>query len=652
MDRLIADAVPVRPAEKENGARLKARIIIPVWGAKYIARMDAACLPALLAPGNLPHLAQHFDCELVVVTQAECFEAVRNLPGIRAAARYAPLKLVAMDDVLSHPNYYGYTITHSLFRGFTDLGEKAKDVWCLFLNADFILADGSYQALVKRMLAGERCILSPSYCTIEEEVRPTLNASIAAAGGILALPPRKMAELILDHRHYTIRAKTINWRMYRIDHVDQFYYAVDRYTLLGKQIPIAVVAMRPERVPPEPLAFWDYGVISEVIPSGKICVLGDSDDFLMMELRVRKGMSNWLKLGWMDKDEIARSLSRWSTKDQRICPEFPLVLHSRDIPQKAAEGLAALEAYWADVKSRMTPEPQSYRDHYIWTGTLDLHAKWLNSLSAAPEAAEQGTGQAAERPLGELLATALRLSFGIGSAVGRDRFRRSVFECLQVLYRAMFGRLPNVGYCHPQRVDLLPTTDYLQRTCAGARRGLAIWSLPRATIAPFLKQWLPEVVPANTEALMSADELAKLSQQGPFDVCFLELVRDEITGFGKLYPLLRPMMKPGGKVVVFYQTKGMQRVKERDTVLIHSGLPGEDLPQLDFRGGFLSHSVQAMWELLQDRLENGGTREFIRFAFLATLLAPLALLANMSASRQPGRFKANCTSLLLEVTVV
>lgn len=651
MDRLTSDVVSAPLAAQGSAARLKARIIIPVWGAKYIARMDAACLPALLAPGNLPHLAKHFDCELVVVTQAEFFETVRTLPGVQAAARYASLKLVAMDDVLSHPSYYGYTITHALYRGFTDLGDAAKDMWCLFLNADFILADGSYRALTERMLAGERCILAPSYCTIEEDVRPALNESIAQGGGVLALPPRKMAELILDHRHYTIRAKTINWHMYRIDHVDQFYYAVDRHTLLGRQIPIAVVAFRPERVPAEPVAFWDYGVISEVIPSRKICVLGDSDDFLMMELRVRKGMANWLKLGWMEKDEIAKSLSRWSTRDQRICADFPLVLHSRDIPGRAAVGLAALDTYWADVKSRMTPEPQSHHDHYIWTGTLDLHAKWLNSLSAPNPAGEQ-TSRGSERPLIDLVGTTLRLFFGIGSAVGRDRFRRSVFDCLQVLYRAMFGRLPNVGFCHPQRVDLLPTTRYLQNACADAKRGLSIWSLARATVAPHLKQWVPEVNSANTEDLLNPAEVAKLSKQGPFDVCFLELVRDEIIGFGKQYPLLRPMMKPGGKVIVFYQTKGMERVKQRDATLIHSGLPGEDLPRLEFRGGFLSHSVQAVWESLQDRLENGGTSEFIRFAILATLLAPFAALANVLPSREPGRHTANCTSLLLEVTVV
>src|SRR4026208_1340484 len=107
----------------------KARIIIPVWGAKYVARLGTACLPALLAPGNLPYLATHFDCELVVVTEASLFDSVRDLVSVRLAERHCKLRLVSMDDVISHPSYYGYTITHSLYKGFTDLGEAAKDVW-------------------------------------------------------------------------------------------------------------------------------------------------------------------------------------------------------------------------------------------------------------------------------------------------------------------------------------------------------------------------------------------------------------------------------------------------------------------------------------------------------------------------------------------
>ena len=118
---------------------------------------------------------------------------MRAIEPIKRAQRWCSLRLVAMDDVLSHPRYYGFTLTHCFYRGFTDLGDAAQDVWCVFVHADFILADNSYRSLVDRMLACARIIFSPSYCAVEERVRPVLDEHIAAAGGVLAMPKREMA---------------------------------------------------------------------------------------------------------------------------------------------------------------------------------------------------------------------------------------------------------------------------------------------------------------------------------------------------------------------------------------------------------------------------------------------------------------------------
>src|SRR5262249_10310530 len=198
----------------------------------------------------------------------------------------------------THPGYYGLTITWSLFRGFTDLGQAMTDTWLLFLNCDFILADGSYRSLLSRLGDEARIVLAPSYCTIEEDVAPLLRAQLNRSAHSLSIPPREMAELMLDRLHYTVRAKTINRRMYRIEHVDQLYYLVDNDTILCRQFPISIVAMKPERVLTDPVAIWDYGTISEACPTSPLSVITDSDEFLMLELRGRNVASDQLELGW------------------------------------------------------------------------------------------------------------------------------------------------------------------------------------------------------------------------------------------------------------------------------------------------------------------------------------------------------------------
>jgi hypothetical protein len=638
---------------------MKARVIIPVWGTKYLGRMDAACLPALLAPGNLPHLAEHFECELVIVTEAALFDEVRNLPSIRRAAQYAALRLVAVDDVLSHPFYYGLTITHALFRGFSDLGEAAQDVWCLFLNADFILADGSYRGLVKRMLAGERCIFSPSYCVIEEEVRPALNSGAVAGAGVLSIKPREMAGLILDHKHFTIRAKIINWKMYRIDRVDQFYYQHDNDTLIGRQLPIAIVAFRPERVPPEPVTFWDYGVVAEVCPTAPLCVLGDSDDFLMLELRGRETMQGQLKLGWMNPDEIARDLSLWTTKDQRDCGEFTLVLHRHDLPSNYREGVKQLDDYYRGVMRQVVPEPRDHRNHYIWTGVVTLHEEWLRSRQALE--ADGSTAidtkinsnprSGITRLLLGLLKEILLAPFGRGSA----GISQQLFDLLRAIYLRLYGRMPDIGLLHPQYIDIQPLLSYIKKLSADGNSPnvLGVWSMSGAAAAPFLNRWIGRTTNASPGDLLSDDGLMALQAKAPFDTCILELDADEFLSYGKLHARLRGLLKKGGRILVFCQTHGIGSIPERYFKLIAHGLPDCDIGELEMRGNWPSYVAQKLWTIGRRKAESGKALDLVQFALLGLAVSVLSALANrFSRNRHLGTYKPSCTSLLLKITVV
>jgi hypothetical protein len=57
------------------------------------------------------------------------------------------------------PGEYGVVFTAALFRGFVGLGAKVTETFLLFLNADFIIADGSYRRLAELMREGKRVML-------------------------------------------------------------------------------------------------------------------------------------------------------------------------------------------------------------------------------------------------------------------------------------------------------------------------------------------------------------------------------------------------------------------------------------------------------------------------------------------------------------
>ncbi len=356
-----------RASGQDGVQKEPARIITMAWGERYLSDLLAMTIPAMLAPGNIPAFAQHFDCELVIVTERRFFASFARSPVIFNALKFCDVRLLPIDDLLSR--WYGITLTYALVRGFADLGPKMVDTHLVFINADFILADGSYRKLAEKILQGERLVVSPSYCMVLEDTIETLRAHYNPADCSLTVSRREMAALALAHRHNTVRAKTVNQQLFRIHRYDQFYWHVDEHTLLGHQMPIAVVYMRPERALTEMPTFWDYGVISEYCPTVKPCVLGDSDDFLFGELRTDGTFRELLHLGWPSVDEIAKDLSSFTTHDQRVYGRFPLVLHSADLPANLEAEREKLKSFVDEVYRRLTP-PVSYRNHVFWASAF------------------------------------------------------------------------------------------------------------------------------------------------------------------------------------------------------------------------------------------------------------------------------------------
>src|SRR5437763_12387526 len=57
--------VPDYPTSS-GGITRRVRLITMAWGQRYIEELVSLTLPAILAPANLPALAAHFVCELII----------------------------------------------------------------------------------------------------------------------------------------------------------------------------------------------------------------------------------------------------------------------------------------------------------------------------------------------------------------------------------------------------------------------------------------------------------------------------------------------------------------------------------------------------------------------------------------------------------
>src|SRR5262249_13142278 len=146
-----------------------------------------------------PHVAGAVPCEVIILTQQRFFARFLADATVVRLQEFCAVRLFALDDLVTAPDKYGIALTHVLHRGFADLGSSVVDSWLVFLNADFILADGSLRNLLARLAAGERLVASPSYCVNSEAVVPELLNRLDPHTRSLSLSPREMASLILRH---------------------------------------------------------------------------------------------------------------------------------------------------------------------------------------------------------------------------------------------------------------------------------------------------------------------------------------------------------------------------------------------------------------------------------------------------------------------
>ena len=346
-------------------ARQNVRLVTIAWGRTYVDHLLDFALSAALAPGNLPALTAVFDCTTVIVTEEQLFNYVWAHPTAKKLKQICSVELVPLDDLISEPWQYGMTIAYALFRGFADLGPAMTDTYILFLNADFILADGCYAKLIAHIRSGEPVHLAPSYCTVEERMRPLLREAKKRNGGILVIPPRDMAALILAHPHNTIRTKTVNQSVFEFEYADQFYWKVDSHTLIGHQMPIALIGMRPECVLTDLNTFWDWGTVYEFCPSKQLTVIGDSDDFLIMELRSKDRSVDSIWFGRSSAKQIARRLRGHVTRYQLDNAQFDLLLHSRELPSDLGDARYRLRTHVDEVLRYLSSIP-NHRWHRQW----------------------------------------------------------------------------------------------------------------------------------------------------------------------------------------------------------------------------------------------------------------------------------------------
>lgn len=342
----------------------KVKFLTVVWGEKYIERFCCLSLPSFLASGNLPSLAEATRLEIVIMTCSADIVFFKSHLTFQKLKSICPVRFVEIDDLITTAAY-GVTLTLAYARPIIASGNEMLTTYFVFMNADFVLANGSLRSLAKHIRDGRSIVLGPSYRAIAEELEPKLEKMVDARQGVLDISSRDLVEMALSHPHRTTIAKTFNQKAFSSTHPNQLFWQVDEHTVLGRYFLIFMLCLKPEKLIESVNCYCDYAFIPELCPSGDEIAMNDSDDFFMLELQSRFQETFMLRFREMSPKSIARSLQQWATFAHRRAADHDIVFHSKDLAPRVVDAKALAANTVNEIRQHLG-KPRSHQNHHYW----------------------------------------------------------------------------------------------------------------------------------------------------------------------------------------------------------------------------------------------------------------------------------------------
>lgn len=168
------------------------RLSIPVWGEAYVAAVCENLLRSLLAPGNVPALAEETAVKIEFATRECDRRALEAAPVVTALRQHAEISFFVIPDHLTAgdvPRDFAYWVMSAAHYGSAERARRSAG-GVSFLTADMVLADGSLRAAHRFIADGALAILVRALEVSGEALR-------AHTGVALKLSPDELVRLAL-----------------------------------------------------------------------------------------------------------------------------------------------------------------------------------------------------------------------------------------------------------------------------------------------------------------------------------------------------------------------------------------------------------------------------------------------------------------------
>jgi hypothetical protein len=178
-------------------------LIISFWGKKYRDFFATLCLPSLMAPKNVPVLAQIRGSKLLIATTQADWRALEKLKLFRELHQYVEPVLIDIDlpPPGVHPGFH-------MSKGHAAGVERAREdkAYGMFLAPDLVLSEGTIQHLVDLAADGMQVVLAPALrFDMDKCIAAFRKRGLMGPNQPLVLPPRVASAIAAKSLHSEIQ---------------------------------------------------------------------------------------------------------------------------------------------------------------------------------------------------------------------------------------------------------------------------------------------------------------------------------------------------------------------------------------------------------------------------------------------------------------
>lgn len=505
---------------------MNACILLGVWGEKYIKDFLQLSLLSLLAPGNIPALSKAYKTKFIFLTRSYDMGVFESEPAFQKLKQYCEIEFIPINDLIVIGNY-STTLTLAFDRAIKHTGEKMLETYFIFLTSDYIMANGSFEGLMRYMSKGYSGICAGNFQVVQEDIEPYLLSQINHDKLTIEISPRDLVKQSLEHLHPITTTSFYDQTVVHNYKANRFYCRPDPETLAGRFYLLHMLCIKPETMNYQIKSSCDYSFIPEMCPSGNIGIITDSDDYLVVEVQSRDHELGYIHWGAYNLKKLVTVLAEWTTKQHRENAQHTIFYHANELSLTKKTAIdAELQTFINSISKHLNHhECQPHRHHPYWIGAVELFDQYQ-----------------------ELLKDHHDYDFLNLNPLNSMSKRRKLF------YR-LFGLPPDVYPWHYRWNSYRQVRDILEKDihAAGANHTVVLYDSFQTSFMRYC-HWLKEALGLEHHYNMQNLSLSKMTmanlKQKSFTLCVLFIRLSDLKNLRNTFIVIKNLLAENGKLIV------------------------------------------------------------------------------------------------------